>query len=256
MPTILLNKIRIGGKAPTNIKKGGVDVKYVKKGNTVVYDTLSYYSYGTPVVTLTYPSGNVQQGGGTKAYSNCSWTQTRTAYGHSGASYSASSLSGSGASNFSFTCSPTTYGSVLSTGTFSFNANNTTSTRSVKITATTTQNGKTGSGSATIYQNGMSTYYANIYWPHWSSYQSASWGLFYLPPTMNVYNYQILYSSNTATIAFNPGQGLWVNYGSGTSTGTYATGTIYVYYQTATGGNGYLGSFVHDSSKSYTITFN
>ena len=45
MPTILLNKIRIGGKAPKNIQKIGVDVKTIYKGSTLIYDILNNYYF-------------------------------------------------------------------------------------------------------------------------------------------------------------------------------------------------------------------
>lgn len=68
MPTILLNNIRPGGKSLTNLRVGSTEVKYVKRGDgKLFYDILSYYSYGTPSVNLSYPSGNTSAAGGTKS---------------------------------------------------------------------------------------------------------------------------------------------------------------------------------------------
>ena len=254
MPTILLNKIRIGGKAPTNIKKGSADVKYVKKGNTVIYDTLNYYSYGTPSLTLTYPSGNVSASGGSKTPSTRSWTQTRTAYGHSGATYSATSLSGT-ITNFSV--SPSGYGTLnSSTGVYTFSAISQAISRTVTITGTVTSNSKTGTTTATLKQDPPSYYTATIYWENWIECGQVDWGCFNGQPTQNNSNakYDMETGSDYSTFFFSPGDYLHVN---GTAAGTVANiangGTVVCYFWDDNNVRWRLiGSFTHDSSKSYT----
>ena len=248
MPTILLNKIRIGGKAPTNIKKGGVEVKVVKKGNTVVYDTLSYYSYGTPSLTLTYPSGNVAYSGGSKTPSVRSWTQTVTAVGHSGATYSAAAQSGTISS---FSVSPTSYGSInSSTGVYTFNATNTSTTRSVTVTGSVTSNGKTGTKTATLTQNGQSSYTATIIWSSWNG---QPWGVFNGSPTSRLNETDMWENSDVIVLGFTPNQSLTVNNGSG-GTAAIANGAYaFCYYNNTSLDKWYpILSFTHDSSQSYT----
>ena len=255
MPTILLNKIRIGGKVPTNIKKGGVDVKYVKKGNTVVYDTLSYYSYGTPSLTLTYPSGNVAYSGGSKTPSTRTWTQTVTAVGHSGASYSASSLSGTISS---FSVSPTSYGSInSSTGVYTFNATNTSTTRSVTVTGSVTSNGKTGTKTATLTQNGQSYYTATITWSGYDYDLQQPWGIFgnSTRPSTTLNSTDMWENSDRIILSFSPGSSLTVN-ANGGGTATVANGgSAWGHYWNSGVSRWYsIGGFTHDSSKSYTRT--
>ena len=66
---ITVNNIRIGGKAPKAIYKGGVEVKEVKKGSTVVYkkENVTY--------TLT---------GNSPSYTSSATTVQFTAYSYKG----------------------------------------------------------------------------------------------------------------------------------------------------------------------------
>lgn len=248
MPTILLNKIRIGGKAPTNIKKGGVDVKYVKKGNTVVYDTLSYYSYGTPSLTLTYPSGDVSYLGGSKTPSTRTWTQTRTAYGHSGASYSATSLSGTISS---FSASSSSYGTInASTGVYTFNKNNSTVNRTVTITGSVSSNNKSNSVTATIRQQAVPVYTATIVWSDWNG---QPWGVFNGSPASRLNETDMWENSDVIILSFTPNQSLTVNNGSGGTAAIAHGASAFCYYNNTSVGRWYPnGIFTHDSSQSYT----
>lgn len=154
MPTILLNNIRPGGKTLTNLKVGSTEVKYVKRGDgKLFYDTLSYYSYGTPSVSLSYPSGNTSAAGGTKS-PTVAYSQSKTPYGHSGTNYSASTLN-SGASSITYSLNNTSKGASINatTGVVTWAANETLNVREVVVTVTVTVNSKKGTGTFTLKQN-------------------------------------------------------------------------------------------------------
>lgn len=154
MPTILLNKIKPGGKTLTNLKVGSTEVKYVKRGDgKLFYDTLSYYSYGTPSVSLSYPSGNTSAAGGTKS-PTVTYSQSKTPYGHSGTNYSASTLN-SGASSITYSLNNTSKGASINatTGVVTWAANETLNVREVVVTVTVTINSKKGTGTFTLKQD-------------------------------------------------------------------------------------------------------
>lgn len=254
MPTILKNNIRLGGTAPKNIQLGGKDVKYAKLGNTIVYDTLSYYSYNTPSITFTYPSGNVAYSGGSKTPSARTWSQSYSPVGHSGTSYTASSTSGT-VTSFSIV-SGSSYGTLnTSTGVFTFKANSSTGTRSVTIRASVTSNGKSNTKDVTITQAAMPVYTATITWSGWSTSGYSNWCFTNSPtrPTGSGGQY-FCHSSGTATQSFTPGGSLSVNTTAGGSMTEVANGgTVYAYYYSSSLSRWYaIGSFTHSANASYT----
>lgn len=253
MPTILKNNIRLGGAAPKNIQLGGKDVKYAKLGNTIVYDTLSYYSYNTPSITFTYPSGNVAYSGGSKTPSARTWSQSYSPVGHSGTTYSGSSTSGT-VTSFSIV-SGSSYGTLdTSTGVFTFKANSSTGTRSVTIRASVTSNGKSKTKDVTITQAAMPVYTATVIW---SNYNGEPWcftnGL-NSPTTHDNINAYFCHNSGTALQSFTPGGGLSVNTGPGTMGTVPSGGRVFCYYRNPNGRWYAVGAFTHDGSKSYTVT--
>lgn len=254
MPTILKNNIRLGGKTPTNIQLGGKDVKYAKLGSTVVYDTLSYYSYNTPSITFTYPSGNVSASGGSKTPSARTWSQSYSPVGHSGATYSGSSTSGT-VSSFSIV-SGSSYGTLnTSTGVFTFNNNTTTSSRTVTIRASVTANGKSTTKDVSITQSGLSSYTATIIWDEYELYNGASWMLCAGLPTSNGTSNYFCYYTGTGTESWTSGMGIPVNVAVGGATTIVANqGNVHAYYWSPSLGKWRLiGSFVHQAYKSYTV---
>lgn len=156
MPTILLNNIRPGGKTLTNLRVGSTEVKYVKRGDgKLFYDTLNYYSYGNPSVSLTYPSGNTPYSGGTKS-PTLTYSQSKTPVGYSGISYTASTLN-SGASSIKYEVTSGAATVNASTGVVTWGANTSTSTRSATIKVTVTVNSKSNSATATVTQDANSS---------------------------------------------------------------------------------------------------
>jgi hypothetical protein len=265
MPTILLNKIRIGGKAPTNIKKGSADVKYVKKGNTVIYDTLNYYSYGTPSLTFTYPSGKVSASGGSKTPNAKSWSQSKTAYGHSGATYAQTAVSGT-INSFSIV-SGSSYGTLnTSTGVFTFSANSSASDRSVTIRASVSSNSKSNTADVTITQEKQGYYTVRVTWT--SFYQvvqdvgsnNVQWTCFgrsglpsYHPDNFDMPNY-----GEVHTYSFPPNGSLTLLHPTNPNTTVDVPdrGTVYInYYNPALGRWRFLDQFKHDSTQSYYYDF-
>lgn len=162
MPTILLNNIRPGGKSLTNLRVGSTEVKYVKRGDgKLFYDILSYYSYGTPSVNLSYPSGNTSAAGGTKS-PTLSYSQTKTPVGYSGTSYTASSVTSGATVKYEVTSGSATVNST--SGVVTWGASTSTSERSATIKVTITLNGKSNSKTATVKQDAntsTSTEYEN-----------------------------------------------------------------------------------------------
>lgn len=151
MPTILLNKIKPGGKTLTNLRVGSTEVKYVKRGDgKLFYDTLSYYSYGNPSVSLSYPSGNTPYSGGTKS-PTLAYSQSKTPVGHSGTSYTASTLN-SGASSIKYEVTSGAATVNASTGVVTWGTSTSTSARSATIKVTVTINSKSNSATATVTQ--------------------------------------------------------------------------------------------------------
>lgn len=254
MPTILKNNIRLGGKTPTNIQLGGKDVKYAKLGSTVVYDTLSYYSYNTPSITFTYPSGNVSASGGSKTPSARTWSQSYSPVGHSGATYSGSSTSGT-VSSFSIV-SGSSYGTLnTSTGVFTFNNNTTTSSRTVTIRASVTANGKSTTKDVSITQSGLSGYTATIIWDEWDINLQTSWMLCAGQPTSNDTSNYFCYYTGTGTESWTSGMGIPVNaVGGGATTIIPNQGAVTAYYWSPSLGKWrIIGTFVHQAYKSYTV---
>lgn len=164
--TILLNKIKIGNKAPTAIYKGGTEVKCVYKGSTLVYDTQKS-STTTNTFYFEYPSNYIPHTAEERTPSIVKGYNT-TATGHSGATYDRGFTSVS--SSVTFTASgfssgtawgngdaswPTElpWGSVnSSTGKITLLHNRYTSSRSATITGKCTINGTSMSCSRTITQ--------------------------------------------------------------------------------------------------------
>lgn len=254
MPTILKNNIKLGGKTPTNIQLGGKDVKYAKLGSTVVYDTLSYYSYNTPSITFTYPSGNVSASGGSKTPSARTWSQTYYAVGHSGAQYGPYTTSGT-VSSFSVV-SGSSYGTLnTSTGVFTFNNNTTTSQRTVTIRASVTANGKSTTKDVSITQSGLAKYTATIIWDEWDLNLQTSWMLCTGTPTYNGTSNYFCYSTGTGTESWASGMGITVNAAGGGATTTVADkGLVTAYHWSPSLGKWRLiGSFTHQAYKSYTV---
>lgn len=152
MPTILLNNIRPGGKYLTNLRVGSTEVKYVKRGDgKLFYDILSYYSYGTPSVSLSYSSGNTSAAGGTKS-PTLSYSQSKTPVGYSGTNYTASSVTSGATIKYEVTSGSATVNST--SGVVTWGANTSTSERSATIKVTITLNGKSKNTTATVKQNG------------------------------------------------------------------------------------------------------
>lgn len=165
--TILLNKIRVGGKAPTAIYKGGTEVKCVYKGSTLVYDTQKSVT-NTNRLTISYPSNYLPATAGSTTPS-ISRGYDSVAVGHSGATYNKGFTSVSNAVTFSyssFACSEIwgngdaswpeelTWGSGnSSTGTVSYIYNRWSYDRSVTVTAKCTINGTSVTTSQTLYQS-------------------------------------------------------------------------------------------------------
>ncbi len=127
---ILVNNIRIGGKAPTAIYKGGTEVKKVQKGSTVVYEK------GSITYTL-YRSSDVA---GTTATLSSTTIQIQSYKGSSTpVGVSASVISGS-CSIGNITSSGTTYSIPV---TFNGGANTSTSAKTFKIRITQGTSGQT-----------------------------------------------------------------------------------------------------------------
>lgn len=165
MPTILLNKIKKGSTAVKNITVGSKEVKYAYKGSTLIYDTLSHNNtsttYGTPTITVTYPT--LSRNGGTVTptitYSQTK-TTTTTPVGHSGNTYSSSSSSTTITGTVtSFTATGSVKNSsgatiASSTGKVTRSSLGTTYKSAewaiMDVTITATVNGKQGTGTATV----------------------------------------------------------------------------------------------------------
>ena len=179
--TILLNKIKVGGKAPKAIYKGSKEVKCVYKGSTLVYDTQKSVTT-TNHLSFSYPSNWVPCTAGSTTPS-ISKGYDSVAVGHSGATYNKGFTSVSNAVTFtysSFACSEIwgngdaswpeelTWGSGnSSTGTVSYIYNRWPYDRSVTVTAKCTINGTSVTTSQTLYQShgprpGLNIYTSNF----------------------------------------------------------------------------------------------
>lgn len=173
MPTILLNKVSPKGTPVKDITVGSKPVKFARIGSDkVVYDTLSYYTYGTPTITVTYSV--VPRKGGTVT-PIITYSQTRTRIGYSGTSYGSDTITGT-ITSFSAT------GTVQNSSGATINSTTGAVTRSslgttyksaewviMKVTITATVNGKSGSKtvdvkmqSNTYTDSGGTTTYGNI----------------------------------------------------------------------------------------------
>lgn len=140
---ILVNNIRIGGKAPKSIWKGSTEVKKVQKGSTVVYEK------GSITYTL-YRSSDVA---GTTAYLSSTTIQIQSYKGSSTpVGVTASVISGS-CSIGNITSSGTTYSIPV---TFTGGANTSTSAKTFKIRITQGTSGQTAD--ITITQAGRVFY--------------------------------------------------------------------------------------------------
>lgn len=166
MPTILLNKIRIGGKAPKNIQKGGVDVKTVYKGSTLIYDTQKSSST-TNNFSFSYPSNYLPNTAGTTTPTITKGYST-TAVGYSGNTYNQGFTSVSSSVTFTATSfSSPAYGNGdagfpkediwgslnSSTGAVTYIHNRFSSARSVNITGKCTINGTSMTASQLLSQS-------------------------------------------------------------------------------------------------------
>jgi hypothetical protein len=120
--TILLNKIKIGSKAPKAIYKGGTEVKCVYKGSTLVYDTQKSSTL-TRRFYFSYPSNYLNRDGG--SYS-CSITKgyDTTATGHSGATYNRGWTTAGGTPTFTKSSGASWLTLNSTTGAISWQANN------------------------------------------------------------------------------------------------------------------------------------
>lgn len=156
--TILLNKIKVGSKAPKAIYKGSTEVKCVYKGSTLVYDTQKSTT-NSNVFTVSYASSVVPWTPGditpsiTKGYNT-------TATGYSGATYNKGFTSVTNAVTFTkgTTTSDPTEGTgwatlASSTGKLTYTRNREPATRTVQIKATCTINGTSMTSSNNISQN-------------------------------------------------------------------------------------------------------
>lgn len=92
MAQILFSNIYPEGKPLSNIIIDSKEVKYVKTGVRILYDTLKEYSYTLPTLTVVYPKV-IPRNGGTVT-PEVSYTQKRTPIGHSGKRYTAETLEG------------------------------------------------------------------------------------------------------------------------------------------------------------------
>jgi hypothetical protein len=119
--TVLLNKIRVGGKAPKSIHKGSTEVKCIYKGGTLIYDTQKSSTL-TRRFLFSYPSNYLNKEGGsyscfiTKGYNT-------TAIGHSGATYDMGWTTAGGTPTFTKS-SEASWLTLNSTGNISWQANN------------------------------------------------------------------------------------------------------------------------------------
>ncbi len=229
--TILLNKIRVGGKAPTAIYKGGTEVKCVYKGSTLVYDTQKS-AVNTNKFTVSYASNYLQREGGsttpsiTKGYST-------VATGHSGNTYDkgftsvSSSVTFSSSSNFSTGCRAWGNGDIAfptelpwatlntSTGTLTYLYNRYVETRGATITAKCTINGTQMTSSNFLSQAGA-PYTINITATNQSPYT------FYLffAQSPNFYAYSAI-DTSLMTMIPNGTSGKSLRFGNGEKPGFY-----------------------------------
>ena len=190
--TILLNKIKVGGKAPKAIYKGGTEVKCVYKGSTLVYDTQKSVT-NTNRLYISYPSNYLPATAGSTTPS-ISKGYDSVAVGHSGATYNKGFTSVSNAVTFtysSFACSEIwgngdaswpeerTWGSGnSSTGKVDYIYNRWPYDRSVTVTAKCTINGTSVTTSQTLYQSHGPRLGLNIYTSSFGGYggsQDCGW---------------------------------------------------------------------------------
>ena len=152
MATILYNKISIGSSALKNLCVGSTEVKYVKIGSNLAYDTQSSTTYDNPTVSLSYPTTATSAAGGTVS-PTLTYSQAWRKVGYSGATYEQSKIT-SGASKIEYKITSGSGASIASDGKVTWTANTTTSTRTIKVTVTVTVNGKsTTSGEITVNQS-------------------------------------------------------------------------------------------------------
>lgn len=151
MATILLNKIRIGGKAPTKIMKGSIEVKCVYKGSTLVYD-IQKSSTQTGGLYVSFASSAVDWRGATWTPNISKYINT-TPTGYSGNTYSTTTSNFTGTVTLTATGLPTGATFNSSTGAVTFKDNNSDSVGpTVTVKATATIAGKSYSASDVIYQ--------------------------------------------------------------------------------------------------------
>ena len=148
--TILLNKIRIGGKAPTAIYKGGTEVKCVYKGSTLVYDTQKSSTI-TRKFSFSYASNYLPQDAGTTTPSITKGYNT-TATGHSGATYDRGWTTAGGTPTFSL--STTSWASInSSTGALTYQRNDA-AARTLTVTGKCTVEGTSITATQYLEQTG------------------------------------------------------------------------------------------------------
>ena len=152
MPTILKNNTRPGDKTLINLKVGSTEVKYVKRGDgKLFYDTLNYYNYGTPSVSISYSSSSTSAAGGTNSVASLTYSQSRTPVGYSGTSYTATTLNSGATIQYSISGTGASINSSTGVVTWSPNQGNT--ERSATVTVSVTLNGKKGVATAVVKQN-------------------------------------------------------------------------------------------------------
>lgn len=106
-------------------------------------------TYGTPSVSLSYGNRNAAKGTVSPSYS---YSQSREQYYTSGGHKALSALTSGGSLSFSETTAHANASVASGTGVVTWDANQSTSNRSVGITLTVTMNGKSGSKAATSTQ--------------------------------------------------------------------------------------------------------
>jgi hypothetical protein len=104
MATILFNKIYPKGSLVKNITVGSTEVKFVKRGDGILfYDILKSDVYNPPTVTLNYSTNTSPAKGGTLSPS-LSYSQSWYKLGYSGKTYSQTNIT-SGASSITYSIS-------------------------------------------------------------------------------------------------------------------------------------------------------
>lgn len=164
MATILFNKIYPKGSLVKNITVGSTEVKFVKRGDGILfYDILKSDVYNPPTITLNYSTNTSPAKGGTLSPS-LSYSQSWYRIGYSGKTYSQTNKT-SGASSITYSISGTGASINSSTGVVTWASRGTTTgeKRQATVTVTVTINGEQNTATATVYQEANVRTLASVY---------------------------------------------------------------------------------------------